>query len=103
MSGAPKNEITWVNSPTRYLRREKHRPRRNARSAHYAATNALVGDPGTFEPFGATIPADFAALQAAIPTPSPATAWSVTDQHVVLGDASFAYWNGAAWVATKAP
>ena len=34
-------------------------------------------------------------------TASPATAW-VTPNHVVLGDASKAHWNGTAWVAGQA-
>jgi len=67
------------------------------------ADNALVGDPGTFEPTYSPPPVDFAALEAQIALPDPATAWGTTDEHVVLGDASFAYWDGAAWVATKAP
>jgi hypothetical protein len=35
-------------------------------------------------------------------TASPATAWT-TGQYVVLGDATHAYWSGAAWTAGQAP
>jgi hypothetical protein len=65
-----------------------------------AATGATAGTPGTWTPAGATPPADFAAIGSITATPQ--TAWT-TGQHVVLGDASHAYWDGAAWVAGEAP
>ena len=34
-------------------------------------------------------------------TASPATAWT-TGQHVLLGDASKAFWNATAWTAGQA-
>jgi len=65
-----------------------------------AATGATAGTPGTFTPTGATAPANLAALAGV--TASPATAWT-TGQHVILGDASHAYWNATAWTAGNAP
>lgn len=64
-----------------------------------AATGATAGAPGAFTPTGATTPADLAALTGI--TADPATAWT-TGQHVVLGDASQAHWNGTAWAAGAA-
>lgn len=61
------------------------------------STTATAGTPGEFD--GDT-PADLAAMAGI--TASPATAWT-TGQHVILGDASHAYWSGAAWVAGDAP
>jgi len=76
-----------------------------------AATAANAGAPGSWQPVGATPPANVADLMAGVPnpvtandaagTPSGATAWT-TGQHVVTGDASTAYWNGTAWVAGQA-
>ena len=64
-----------------------------------AATGATAGSPGAFTPTGATPPADLAAMTGI--TASPGTAWT-TGQHVVLGDASQASWDGAAWEAGAA-
>ncbi|HEY7030699.1 MAG TPA: hypothetical protein VH482_05185 [Thermomicrobiales bacterium] len=64
------------------------------------ATGAVAGAPGTWTPVGATAPADLAAMSGV--TAVPATAWT-TGQHMVLGDASHAHWNGTAWVAGDAP
>jgi hypothetical protein len=61
---------------------------------------ATAGTPGTFAPPSA-MPANLAALQASSIVASPATAWT-TGQHVLLGDASHASWNGTAWVAGDA-
>jgi hypothetical protein len=63
------------------------------------ATGATAGSPGSFTPSGSSVPANLAALADVIATPS--SAWT-TGQHVVLGDASKAYWNGTAWVAGQA-
>jgi hypothetical protein len=60
------------------------------------ATGATAGTPGTFTPSGATTPADLAGLAAI--TATPPTPWT-TGQHVILGDASHASWDGVAWVA----
>lgn len=64
-------------------------------------TEATAGDPGTWSsPTNAgpvMVLADLATV-----TASPGTAWT-TDQHVVLGDGTFAHWDGAAWTAGKAP
>lgn len=69
-------------------------------AAPIVATGATAGAPGTFTPAGATPPADLAALGSV--TATPAAAWA-TGEHVVLGDASHAHWDGAAWVAGDAP
>jgi hypothetical protein len=66
-----------------------------------AATGATAGSPGSFTPSGASLPADLAALNAASVTASPTSAWT-TGQHVVLGDASQAHWNGTTWVVGAA-
>ncbi|MGV9312589.1 phage tail tube protein [Streptomyces sp. NPDC003691] len=63
------------------------------------ATGATAGTPGAFTPDGATPPAGLSSLSSVIATP--ATAWPV-GQHVVLGDASRAHWNGTAWAAGQA-
>ncbi|KOG26820.1 hypothetical protein [Streptomyces viridochromogenes] len=63
------------------------------------ATGASAGTPGSFSPDGSVAPANLAGLAGVIATPS--SAWT-TGQHVVLGDASKAYWNGTAWVAGQA-
>ena len=57
-----------------------------------------AGTPGTFT---GPVPANFAALQA-LGALGNTAAWTV-GQNVVLGNASTAYWNGAAWVAGIAP
>jgi len=64
------------------------------------ATGASAGTPGFFTPPGSTTPANLAAL--ATIDALPETAWTL-GQHVVLGDASHAYWDGDAWVAGDAP
>lgn len=61
-------------------------------------TAATAGTPGSFT--GPT-PANLTALKALGPLGN-TTAWTV-GQNVVLGDASTAYWGGAAWVAGVAP
>lgn len=58
------------------------------------ATGATAGTPGTFTPEGAS-PANLAALQA-LGALGQTTAWT-TGQHVVLGDASQAHWDGDSW------
>jgi hypothetical protein len=70
------------------------------RSSPVAATGATsLMTPGQFTPAGAMAPPS---LPMTGITASPATAWT-TGQHVVLGDGSRAYWDGAAWVAGVAP
>jgi hypothetical protein len=68
------------------------------------AAGATAGSPGSFTPPGAAAPANLAALQTASPAivASPTTAWA-TGEHVILGDASQASWDGTAWVAGAAP
>lgn len=65
-----------------------------------AATGATAGTPGTFAPAGAVRPTSIGGMTGV--TATPATAWTV-GQHVVLGDATKAYWNATAWVAGQAP
>jgi hypothetical protein len=65
-----------------------------------AATGATAGTPGTFTPTGAITPANLAAMTGL--TASPATAWT-SGQHVILNDASHAYWNATTWIAGNAP
>lgn len=67
------------------------------------ATGAVAGIPGTFTPAGAVRPEDYAALDASSITASPTTAWTV-GQHVILGDGSYANWDGNTngWVPGKA-
>jgi hypothetical protein len=60
------------------------------------ATGATAGTPGSFTPAGCAVPGtlgDMTGIAA-----SPASAWT-TGESVVLGDASEAAWDGAAWVA----
>jgi len=63
------------------------------------ATGATAGTPGTFSPSGAMLPSNFAGLTGVTATPT--TAWTV-GQHVILGDATHAHWNGTAWMAGNA-
>lgn len=60
------------------------------------ATTATAGSPGVFN---GVAPANLAAMTGI--TASPSSAWT-TGQHVVLGDASKAYWSGSAWTAGEA-
>ncbi len=106
--------INWIKTPFRWRRREKYsatrqgdnRRRRGRTLGEFVdgiiATNALAGTPGTFEPAGAAAPANFAALQAQVPTPVPGTGWT-TGEGVDLGDASSAYWDGSSWQVGTAP
>jgi len=68
-------------------------------------TNVTAGIPGVFVPAWSTAPDNFADLAASLTIGDGVyvgAAWT-TGQRVVLGDASTAYWNGAAWVAGIAP
>lgn len=67
-----------------------------------AATGADAGSPGVWTPTGAVRPDDLAELQAGAYTASPLIAWT-TGQFVILGDGSFAHWDGDSWEAGKAP
>jgi len=64
------------------------------------ATGAIAGTPGTYEPEGADLPINLAALQAAITAAnvSPSSAWTA-GQYVELDDGTTAYWDGSAWQA----
>lgn len=69
-----------------------------------AVTGVTAGTPGAFQPSGAAVPADLAALKAdpvvgdAGTAKPAATPWT-TGQYVDLGDASKASWDGTAWIA----
>lgn len=63
------------------------------------ATGATAGTPGLFTPAGSAAPYDIADLGTL--TASPATAWTV-GQHVLLGNASKAYWDGDSWEVGQA-
>lgn len=69
-------------------------------SSGTAPTTATAGNPGTFN--GEWIPETRLDLTSAYLniTATPGTAWT-TNQHVVLGDGTFANWSGTAWVAGK--
>lgn len=60
---------------------------------------ATAGAPGAFTPVE-SLPANLAAMTG-VPA-APETAWT-EGQHVVLRDASKAYWDGNAWAAGEAP
>ena len=64
-------------------------------------SGATPGEPGKFTPGGTVKPADLAALQA-LGDLGQTDAWP-EDSYVELGDASHAYWDGAAWAAGDAP
>lgn len=66
-----------------------------------AATGATAGTPGTFTPAGSTPPANLAALEGVV-APTPATAWTA-GQFVVLGDGSYAHWDGDSWESGATP
>jgi hypothetical protein len=71
-------------------------------------TGVTAGAPGAFIPANAPLPANLAALKAdaavgdAGTNKPAAVAWTV-GQHVVLGDATHAYWDAAAWITGDAP
>lgn len=69
------------------------------------ATGAIAGTPGTWFPTGSGIPPNLPAMgpvQSVNVTGTPVlTPWT-TGQHVVLGDLTKAYWNGAAWASGQA-
>jgi hypothetical protein len=64
-------------------------------------TSVTAGAPGTFEPLGATVPADLAAL-IALGDLGETTTWSGGD-YLTLGDTTDAHWDGTTWVAGMAP
>lgn len=68
-------------------------------SMYTAPTEVTAGSPGSFDN---DAPPDLATLQSDAPTAIPSTAWA-TNQYVVLGDASLAYWTGTAWAVGEAP
>ena len=99
----PQAPINWTSKPpSRWNRRERVlRKRRGARSEDVIfATGADAGIPGAFTPAGAQAPYNFSQLTGIVA--NPLTTWTV-GQSVVLGDASEAHWDGAAWAVGAAP
>jgi hypothetical protein len=75
-------------------------------SGGVALTGVTAGSPGSFQPVGATIPANLAALKADpvvgdTGSNKPSTAWTA-GQFVNLGTGT-AHWDGAAWLTGSAP
>jgi hypothetical protein len=68
---------------------------------YLAPTSATPGEPGSFGPSGATTPYDLGDLQA-LGALGETTAWD-TDEYVVLGDGTFAHWDGDSWASGEAP
>lgn len=71
-----------------------------------AVTGVTAGTPGSFQPTGATLPADLAALRAdpvvgTTGSSKPTTAWT-TGQYVALGDGSHAFWDADSWEVGEA-
>lgn len=94
----------WPVGALRYIGVTDVQPPAPTQGAHaiVPATGATAGEPGTWTPANAGPFMNLAALQAASVTATPNAAWS-TGEHVVLGDGSHAYWDGAAWAAGDAP
>lgn len=65
------------------------------------AQGVIPGSPGSFYPQGSTVPVNLLAL-IALGDLGETSAWAL-GQHVVLGDASHAYWDGDDWTAGNAP
>ena len=91
-TGDVKNPSPTGQPSVTYLQRE---------AAGVAVTGVTAGSPGTFQPGNATLPASLAALKADTVvgdagSNKPSANWT-TGQHVILGDASHAHWNGTAW------
>lgn len=65
------------------------------------ATSVTPGSPGSFGPVGATPPSTLSVLQS-MGALGETTAWTA-GQYVVLGDGTFAYWDGDSWASGIAP
>lgn len=63
-------------------------------------TGATAGEPGAFTPSTATIPYNFAALQD-LGALGQGSAWAA-GEYVVLGDTTFASWDGTDWASGEA-
>jgi hypothetical protein len=75
-------------------------------TGNVAVTGVTAGTPGSFQPTGATTPADLTALKADpavgdTGSNKPTTAWT-SGQYVVLGGGSHSYWDGIAWQTGEA-
>ena len=69
------------------------------------ATGATAGIPGTWQPAGATPPANLVALQSGSVVATPNTGWT-SGQYVQTGTAGAAgraTWTGTGWVGGAAP
>lgn len=100
--------MSRVSEKSRGVKREnrrwlRQRPITRGGNDHFpfVIDGVVPGEPGEFLPFGATPPANLAALQA-LGDLNETTAWD-TDQYVELGDASSAHWDGDSWAAGAAP
>ena len=67
------------------------------------ATAGVAPAAGLWEPGNAVVPQDLATLVSVAPTAVPAVAIWTIGQYMILGDGSFAHWNGTDWVAGKSP
>lgn len=67
------------------------------------ATAGVAPAAGVWAPANAVPPYDLAELQSIDPTADPAIAIWTIGQYMILGDGSFAHWNGTAWAAGKSP
>lgn len=67
---------------------------------YVAATSATPGSPGSFGPPNATTPYDLGDLQA-LGSLGETTAWN-PGEYVVLGDGTWAHWDGSGWAAGEA-
>jgi hypothetical protein len=69
------------------------------------ATGATAGTPGTWTPTGTQVPANYAAANSMLIVATPATAWTLGQymQGAMAGAAGEMYYDGAAWVAGRAP
>lgn len=67
---------------------------------YLAPTSVTAGTPGSFNPANATIPYDLSDLQD-LGALGETTAWS-TGEYVVLGDGTYAHWNGSNWASGEA-
>lgn len=64
-------------------------------------TGVNPGEPGSFVPSGATVPFDLGTLQGIGPL-GESDAW-IEGEYIVLGDSTFAHWNGTSWASGVAP
>lgn len=68
---------------------------------YLAPDGVTPGTPGSFTPSGATVPYDLGTLQS-LGALGETTAWN-PGEYVILGDSTYAYWNGSSWASGEAP